>query len=60
MWVVGKKKVKNLANGGTVVKNPFGFVQIIYFQLWDINKSYSQVLTPFNNFQLLLKLPIQT
>jgi hypothetical protein len=30
---VGKKKVKNLANGGTVVKNPFGFVQIIYFQL---------------------------
>jgi len=40
------------------VKNTFGIVQINVFQLSVIYKSYREVLTPVNNSQLLLKLPI--
>ncbi len=40
------------------MKNSFDVVLIIVFQLGVICKSYRQVLTPINNSQLLLKLPI--
>ena len=33
-------------------------LQILYFRLQVIHKSYRQVLTPVNNSQLLLKLEI--
>ncbi len=33
-------------------------IQILYFRLYVIDKSYRQVLTPANNSQLLLKLEI--
>jgi len=41
-----------------IVKNPFGLFQMLYFQLSVIYMSYRQVLTPINNLQLLLRLPI--
>ncbi len=40
------------------MKNPFDVVPIIVFQLGVIYRSYRQVLTPIDNSQLLLKLPI--
>ncbi len=43
-----------------IVKNLFGLVQIIFFQLSIIYKSYRQVQTPVHNFQLLLKLQFYT
>jgi hypothetical protein len=41
-----------------IVKNQFGLLQMLYFHSNVIGKSYKQVLTPFNNSQLLLKLEI--
>jgi hypothetical protein len=41
-----------------IVKNPFGLFQMLYFQLIVIYILYRQVLTPVNNLQLLLRLPI--
>jgi hypothetical protein len=41
-----------------MVKNPFGLLQMLYFDSNVIEKSYRQVLTPVNNSQLILKLEI--
>jgi hypothetical protein len=40
------------------VKNPFGLSRLLFSASITIYKSYRQVLTPINNFQCLLKLPI--
>ncbi len=42
-----------------IVKNPFGFSSSALFQLSVIYKSYTKILTPVNNSQLLLMLEIQ-